>query len=145
MADGPASRARYGEALWRARQRHMPPRDGEARGKRAAEFGSARRLWWAEADRGLLASCADCGLVPPATATGASFPAAVRALRCPRPGVMAPTSAGPPVRDPKMTRERLGYARPAIHARSPRGARTAPVGCCWTDRLHSHHSLWVAL
>jgi hypothetical protein len=57
--------------------------------------------------------------------------AAVRALRCPRPPVMAPTIAGPPVRDPKMARERSDCTRCAIHSRSPHGARTAPLGSSW--------------
>jgi hypothetical protein len=47
-----------------------------------------------------------------------------RAMQCPRPRVMAPTSAGAPAYDPKMPRERLGGAWSAIQE-SARGSYSA--------------------
>jgi hypothetical protein len=53
--------------------------------------------------------------------------AALAALRCPQPRVMAPTSAGPPMRDPKMSRERSGCTWSAFHS----GVRAGLVQRFW--------------
>jgi hypothetical protein len=66
---------------------------------------------------------ADCGLVPLATATGCGLHGHRPALRCPRPEVMAPTNAGPPVHNSKMNPERSGSP-----SGTPQFSRIAQIG-----------------